>query len=712
MRVDLFERPLLIVPAIPKYGGINFILPKCSFMLDADTAPKAWEILELCDGINTIDMISNQLKDLDPSFIRGFLNDLRSQSIVVDSRRLYEVFHSLSNYPTPYYSDISEDKIIEHSNSARLPVKDGELFSFCQNKNSNILKLQELRKSCRSYSTERVGLDEIGGVLDVGYSFKRHAVPSAGGLYPMKIFVVALEDQKDFPAGYYEYDNEKDFLVLFNKEPDRQKIFYALNDIGMPFGAPLVILIAADISRQPYKYSNKGYRFMAIEAGEIAQNISLAAIELGLATCQLGGIHEDVFSEELELESCIPFLAIAIGKASDVENERIWRKSDDIERVYVGSDNPVNSCWLLDGSMEDNYHKSFFQFLAKSKNNQIASGISTSSFDAKLKAIAEAYERQRSSCVRWDIKSQAIALTEAWLDPRVFSPLDDSQYENLEHLQKFNERLEIEWIRGTGFDGRTVFVPIDLVFYPINEIGRKLVVDTCSSGFASFTDYGGAVERGLLELIERDCLMRNWYTKSSPNILDSSVLPVHLRNRIDFWSGLGREVIVLDISRSGAIVIEVIIKSNEYPCFVSGAACSLGDFADTSIKAFWEAESRLIYGLNEGCSRGIEPNEVRDVLDHELLYTQSTKYHDQIRYLWEGRVVQDIPNTSTAIEDLKRMFEIVVVDVSETNSLLKVVKVLSDKLIPISFGYGTGHYMHNSLDEFKKESQDYPHYFA
>jgi thiazole/oxazole-forming peptide maturase SagD family component len=713
MKSNFLQKPLLVVPAIPKEGGIKFIMPRSVFSLDEDIALQSWTILEFCNGVNTIDDITEQLKDrIDPVFISGFLSDLNSLGIIVDSRRIYMHFHAISGNPTVYGSGITSDEIVTHTKSSRPLVKSGTVFTFQQNVQSKVFNLQQLRKSCRGFSSELISIDEIGGLLDIGYSYARHAVPSAGGLYPMKIYAIVHENQKDFPAGYYEYDNENNCLVLFNQYPDKQRTLYAFNDIRMPFDAPIVMIIAADVDRQTRKYSNIGYRFMAIEAGEIAQNISLASSEFGLSSCQLGGLLENVISEELGMEDCLPFLGIAIGKKADYEHENIWMRTDEFERLYVGDDKQVRSVWLLDEYLCDNFGKSYFQFFAQSANNQISSGISTSWADAKLKAIAEAYERQCASNVRWDIISSADKIKGGWVDPRIFAPLSDCQYSSLKHLQKFHEALELEWVSGLDFNGNPILVPIDMVFYPISSVGRKLIIDTCSSGFAAFTDYDNAVKRGLLELVERDSLMRSWYEKTSPRILSYDILPVHLRNRVDFWKSNGRDVIFLDVSQNGVIVIETIIKSDSYPCFVSGASSSLDDFNSTAIKAFQEAESRLIYGLNEENRRVIEPSDVKNVLDHELLYTQSRKFHKHIEFLWAGEKTDKVPEASISFSKLKKCMEIVIVDVSIENLPLYVVKVISPKLIPINFGYGTEHYEHGSLDKNIIIETNFPHYFA
>lgn len=54
----------------------------------------------------------------------------------------------------------------------------------------------------------------------------------------------------------------------------------------------------------------------------------------------------------------------------------------------------------------------------------------------------------------------------------------------------------------------------------------------------------------------------------------------------------------------------------------------------------------------------------------------------------------------------------VVVNVSEERSALRVVKVLSPKLVPISFGFGAGHYSHHSLICVAEDARLMPHYFA
>ena len=238
------------------------------------------------------------------------------------------------------------------------------------------------------------------------------------------------------------------------------------------------------------------------------------------------------------------------------------------------------------------------------------------------------------------------------------------------------------------------------------------MVDTCSSGFAAYTDMAGAIDRGLLEIVERDSLMRSWYEKRSPRMLDYAILPLHLQNRAKYWSSRGHDVTVLDVSQMGVVIIEVVITSDSYPCFVSGASSSLESFDEAAIKAFQEAESRLIYGLNEQSTRELTPEHVHSVLDHEALYAQSRRYHEHLEFLFEGEISKTIPEVATSIDTLRRRLDAVVVNVSEEDSALRVVKVLSPKLVPISFGFGAGHYSHHSLACVVDNTRLMPHYFA
>lgn len=77
-----------------------------------------------------------------------------------------------------------------------------------------------------------------------------------------------------------------------------------------------------------------------------------------------------------------------------------------------------------------------------------------------------------------------------------------------------------------------------------------------------------------------------------------------------------------------------------------------------------------------------------------------------------GKISKTIPEVTTSIDTLRHKLDAVVVNASEEDSALRVVKLLSPKLVPISFGFDAGHYSHHSLACVVDDTHLMPHYFA
>jgi SagB-type dehydrogenase family enzyme len=53
-----------------------------------------------------------------------------------------------------------------------------------------------------------------------------------------------------------------------------------------------VVLVSATFTRTMWKYGQRGYRYVWIEAGHVGQNIYLAAPALGLGAVSIGGFFD------------------------------------------------------------------------------------------------------------------------------------------------------------------------------------------------------------------------------------------------------------------------------------------------------------------------------------------------------------------------------------------------------------------------------------
>ncbi len=134
---------------------------------------------------------------------------------------------------------------------------------------------------------------------NVTWSF-RH-VPSAGGLYPLELYVIILNGA--IRKGLYHYSSLKNSISLL-KEGDFQAF---LGDFSgaKPWvdidSASCVVLTTSVFERQMIKYGERAYRFILMETGFVAQNMSLICQHLGLGSCMLGFYHDDKINELLDI---------------------------------------------------------------------------------------------------------------------------------------------------------------------------------------------------------------------------------------------------------------------------------------------------------------------------------------------------------------------------------------------------------------------------
>ena len=724
--------PLSVVPAVPRGEGIRFLHPKTQYDITVFT-PVVWAILSETNGYQTaktvVSKVAKQFPEVSTDTITAIINDLRSLGVLADSREAFTRLHELSMNPMRFTQRVTFADIREYTDSSRLPIADGEVLDVSTPNQTGLARLQARRRSCRSFSDEPVNLMQIAHVLNRSYSLPQHTAASAGGLYPLKIYFVVVRDQQDLPAGYYEYDPEKEVCIRFNPNVDTEFLRFAFDSDTLVFDAPVLVVIAADMERHSGKYANRGYRYTVLEAGHVAQNVDLAAAEIGLATLEYGGFSDSVLASELNMDQprVLPLATIGVGIPSAARPFNAMHLLEGLQSALVGPGKPVRYVRMSTGGRPED-GESFFtatalykpspnQSAKKTYRNRFSGGTATSAALAQVKAIAEAYERYVSGLVRVDCVSKATDLDGTWLDPRQVAPLTDEQFRNLPFLQPFNPDLPWEWVKGqTAIGNETVWVPADLVFYPLNNdtFGRKLTHEASSSGVAAYTSFDGAVKRGLLELIERDVIMRNWFRRESPQRIAHDQLPYHWRRRAEYWEARGRDVYVLDFSAYGAVVVNVIITSpDQFPCFVNGSAASIDSFDEAIAKAFHEAELGLLQALKFPPQRPIQPQHVVNPADHAKLYAYP-RYLGNLAWLWEGSETPVVPSPTAQIDELLARFNAVLVELSPDNAPLQVVRILSDQLVPVNFGYATEYYTHATIraDQVHPDSLCLPHYFA
>lgn len=194
---------------------------------------------------------------------------------------------------------------------------------------SPLLELIASRQSCREFSAEPIGLSELASVLEAGYgltglrkwpnghrTFGR-AVPSAGGLYPLEVYVVCNRVESLLP-GIYHFNVCAHALEPLPQSCTIAELLPDLMHQSFLEPASALCVLTAVLPRTLRKYGARGYRYVLIEAGHAAQNICLRAVELGLSSLCVGGFTDHRLNRRLEADgsSEAALYAVALGRAS------------------------------------------------------------------------------------------------------------------------------------------------------------------------------------------------------------------------------------------------------------------------------------------------------------------------------------------------------------------------------------------------------------
>lgn len=176
------------------------------------------------------------------------------------------------------------------------------------------------RRSVRDYADGALTLEELTrllyysvGINDTRWGVGLRAAPSAGAQYPIETYVVA-HAISGLPSGLYHY-NVRDHLLEHVRGGDfRQAIMDS--GLGQEFlaKANVVLALTAIFQRTRWRYQERTYRYVLLEAGHIAQNVYLMGTALGLGVCAVGAFWDDAVNRLLEVdgkeEAAIYLLAV------------------------------------------------------------------------------------------------------------------------------------------------------------------------------------------------------------------------------------------------------------------------------------------------------------------------------------------------------------------------------------------------------------------
>jgi len=720
-----------------KRNETHFIGRKGIITLDGKSAVIK-KILCLCNGLNTLREIINLLPSMNPDTAVELMSLLEKNGIVRDSRDLYMGFHEDSSNPSNFSYDIGLDELEQIMKSDCVRKRAGKMIKLHGLIASDVLKIIRDRKSVRQFIDEQIPMDQLSGLLEATYSrgeTGHWSVASGGGLYPLDVYMIIPSDRQVISQGIYRWNPEKkELYIISDKNPNvwLEKVFNAKTLLE---NVACILCIAANLKRSTSKYANLGYRLTVLEAGHAVQNASLFCAEQNLGAVECCGFGDRELAQKLGLrfpdEAVITTLIVGIadnsGKQSLITDQKMVETAGRLRCALVGENKPIANISIPEMKVRGYVMPKWTAMCTyRSPNNRRSSSLikqklafatgSTSS-EATVKVLAEGFERYSLEQNRGERKASATDLDESFLDPRLVVPYSPDQFKFLKGIEPFNPDREIEWVTGVRqLTGEQIWVPRELVYYATKQTVREQTpfYRASSNGVAAHFDKQVAIESALYELIERDAFSVTWYAKRCVCSIPHEILPEGLKSRISSWGKLGYRVSILDLTLDGPPVILVIIWSREKtPALSSGASCR-PLFLDAVDKAFNEAEFMAMSWHRRKLRRNMRMCDIKSPSDHGLFYVdpKNLKYAE---WLLEAAICANGRKDFNGNLDC---FDPIVVDITpkEHDCGLTVVRVLSEKLMPINFGYGEEHRGHSRMTALGyKWSMGYPsipHFFA
>jgi SagB-type dehydrogenase family enzyme len=164
------------------------------------------------------------------------------------------------------------------------------------------------RKSVRRFSKEPLTLQQLSCLLwsstgiqrrEQGHEFR--TAPSAGALYPVETYVI-VHAVESLERGVYHYNIPGHALEELTLGDFRRDITNAALGQRICFDCAAVFVWTAVFYRMKWKYKQRAYRYIYLDAGHIAQNCALTAVGLNLGSCQVGALFDDEVNRLLQVD--------------------------------------------------------------------------------------------------------------------------------------------------------------------------------------------------------------------------------------------------------------------------------------------------------------------------------------------------------------------------------------------------------------------------
>ena len=160
------------------------------------------------------------------------------------------------------------------------------------------------RRSTRAFSGESISVEDLAAILEFAYCPERF---SNDGIDPSPVYFdlsllqtfIAVNNVDGLEEGCYFYSKEGSYLRQVRFKNFRDEIYYLCLGQELGHKASAVIFQTSSLIKGVFKYGERAYRYLHMDAGHLGQRINLAAVNLNIGVSGIGGFFDDQVNEVL-----------------------------------------------------------------------------------------------------------------------------------------------------------------------------------------------------------------------------------------------------------------------------------------------------------------------------------------------------------------------------------------------------------------------------
>jgi SagB-type dehydrogenase family enzyme len=180
------------------------------------------------------------------------------------------------------------------------------------------------RETCREYRDDPLSLAELSyllfatqgvrAVVDGEYTLR--TVPSAGARHAFETYLL-VERVEGVRPGLYRYLALDHRLLEVDLDPSAGgRVVAACYNQPFMQAAAVVFVWTAVPYRMTWRYGERGYRYLFLDAGHVCQNLYLAAEPIGCGVCAIGAFDDDALDRAIGANQSdqFPIYVATVGK--------------------------------------------------------------------------------------------------------------------------------------------------------------------------------------------------------------------------------------------------------------------------------------------------------------------------------------------------------------------------------------------------------------